>query len=182
MNAAQGKGIAVEKACNLLWIVVCLLAFPALAKAGTTACDLLTKADVEAVTGIQVTETKLESLNLCAGFCETTTGTRCIYVGTLAGAQHAVYLAEELPPYMVRDVIGVDETTAKPAKDVQTTRMQVLGRPGLWFFAGSYAYLHIVDGNEVHFLIWEDGITQNDIALQHALAMAARVYERYKVQ
>ncbi len=174
----------MSKVRNLFWIVMCLLAFPALARAETTACDLLTKADVEEVTGMQVTQTKLDSLELCAGLCETATGTRCVYIGTLAGAQHVVELEVELPPYIMHNMIGMAkaEMEEEKGRGARAAEMQVLGFPAFWDFAGWYARLHILDGDEVHFLIGEDGVRQNDIALQHAQAMAARVYDRYKAQ
>jgi len=169
---------------GLVWIVMGLLAFPALARAETTACDLLTKADVEDITGMQVTQTRLESLSLCAGFCETATGTRCIYIGTLEGVQHVVDLEVELPPYIKRDMIGLARGMMEEDKGrgAQTAEMQVLGFPAFWSFAGGYARLHILDGDEVHFSIGEDRVTQNDVALQHAEIMAARVYDRYRAQ
>jgi len=175
----------VQKARNLLWIVMCLLAFPALARADTTACDLLTKADVEDITGMQVTQTKLESLSLCAGFCETSTGSRCIYIGTLDGAPHLVDLEVELPPYIVRDMIGLEEKMLKDEKGAQTAEMQVLGLPAFWRFSYgpySYTHLHILDGDKVHFLIIENSGAQNDVSLQRAETLAARVYDRYKAQ
>ncbi len=171
----------MQKAGYLFWTIMCLLAFPALARAEQTACDLLTKADVEAITGMQVTATKLESLGLCAGFCISTTGTRCVYTGMLAGSLHDVYLAVEFPPYAVRDIIGFDEDTAKQTQGVHTARMRVLGLPALWFISPKfYAFLHIVDGGDVHFLIGQDGIPDDDVALHQALSMADRVYGRYK--
>ncbi len=174
----------MSKLRNAFWVALCLLAFPALAHAETTACDLLTKADVEGITGMQVTKTRLESLNLCAGLCETTTGTRCIYIGTLAGAQHVVDLELELPPYFKRDMLSFERAMMDDDKGrgAQTAELQVLGRPAFWSFARGYAKLNIVDGDEVHFLILEDVVGQNDVALQHAQAMAARVYSRYKAQ
>ncbi len=169
----------MRKHRTLLCILIGLFAFPALARAETTACDLLTKADVEDVTGMQVTRTKVEDLSLCAGVCETTTGSRCAYIGTLAGASHTTYLDVELPPYMQSDLLGMWRRIAKEDKGQHTTEMQIMGRPAFWTFDRDYAFLHIFDGDEVHFLIWEGDITRNDIALQHAQAMAARVYDRY---
>jgi len=178
----------MSKLRNLFWIVMCLLAFPALARAETTACDLLTKADVEEITGMKVTQTKLESLELCAGLCETATGTRCIYTGTFAGGQHAVDLAVELPPYFKRDMVGFARAFMKSEADsgAQTAEMIVVGQPAFWSLSPkNQSQLHILDGDEVHFLIIEQGpgvVAENDIALRHAQAMAARVYDRYKAQ
>ena len=178
----------MSKVRNLFWIVMCLLAFPALARAETTACDLLTKADVQEIIGMQVTETRSRSLELCAGFCETTTGTGCMYIGTLAGAQHVAYLAVELPPYFKRDMVGFARAFMKSEADsgAQTAEMVVVGQPAFWGFSPkNQSQLHILDGDEVHFLIIEQGpgvAAENDIALQHAQAMAARVYDRYKAQ
>ena len=158
------------------------------ARAEPTACDLMTKADVEAITGMTVKKTEMDSLKFCAGMCEAENGTRCTYIGTLVRVDQAITLEFELPPYHIPDPFGVAERMDKASPHTRTMRMTVGGLPALWEYGPGGSSLHIIDGDTVHFRILQTIVASdkpygplfNDAAsLAQAQALYARIRQHY---
>ena len=164
---------------------------PMAAQAETTACDLLTRADVEAVTGTTVTKVEPGSLEICGGLCETLTGTTCAYSGTLGEVRQTVRLSFELPPYMVKDPFGLAEIIAGPIRNDHMAQITVGGMPGQWDFSPGESSLHVLDGNTAHFRIVQQVTFAQDMktdgplfdeamSMQQAQALYARVWQHYQ--
>jgi hypothetical protein len=165
---------------SFAFLAVVLLA-PNLAQAEVLACDLLGKADVEAVTGISVAAAQARALNTCSGICESIDGSECLFKdrnGT------SVSLDLYLPPFAPGDALARSRAVSKSDRQAQIADVTDLGAPAFWSFRRDRAYglLHVVDRNRVHFVIRQQGIIRSEVALGNARALAALVLTRFRAK
>jgi hypothetical protein len=165
---------------SFAFLAVALLA-PGLAQAEVTACDLLGKADVEAVTGKPVVAAQARPLNTCGGICESIDGSECQFKDSNGTS---VSLDIYLPPFAPGDALARSRAVSKSDRQAQITDITDLGAPALWSFRRDRAYglLYVVDRNRVHFVIRQQGIIRSDVALGNARTLAALVLARFRAK
>jgi hypothetical protein len=162
-----------------LFACLVLLAPAAAAARGTTACDFLSKSDIESVTGKPVVSVTPRPLTICAGLCESTNGTQCQFKDR---DSNSISLDLYWPPYTLGDWVATYRAIDRSDKHAQTADVDDLGVPALWSYRRDRAYglLRVIDDNRVHFAIREQGQNKGDVALNNARALASLVQAKLR--
>jgi hypothetical protein len=158
--------------------VALLLPGAAMAR-GTSACDFLSKSDIENVTGKPVVSVTPRPLTVCAGLCESTNGTQCQFKDR---DSNSISLDVYWPPYTLGDWVATYRDIDRSDKHAQTADINDLGVPALWSYRRDRAYglLRVIDDDRVHFAIREQGQNKGEVALNNARALASLVQARLR--
>jgi hypothetical protein len=163
----------------LIHLLACVaLLAPGVAEArGSTACDYLSKSDIEGVTGKPVVSVQPRPLTVCTGPCESTNGTQCQFKDR---ASNSISLDLYWPPYTLGDWVATYRAIDRSDKHAQTADINDLGAPALWSYRRDrgYSMLRVIDGDRVHFAIRQQGENKGDVALNNARALASLVLTR----
>ncbi len=155
------------------WVALTAIAIvllPAVAMADPTACDLLTKADVEQVTGLSVDDPILQKLgedHLCGGFCGGR-GSSCTFTSS---AGHSVVLTFMLPPLGPGDMKAGVRMAAESAGK-QISDIDDLGTTGLWTFVNGDGELSFFFEPRFRITVSQNAIVDQSHALADARALA----------